>query len=79
MSDKYYVLYNSDGDIIIHEITKEELLKRINDGEYYGSSKYNLVSEIDTDLTASLDGLLIIKGKSIKPYEVLKVTELDVE
>ncbi len=78
MSDKYYVLTNSDGDVSIEELTKEELLERINE-EYYGNPKFNLVSKIDSDLTAYLDGLIIIKGKCIIPHEVMTVTEFGID
>ncbi len=80
MSDKYYILTNDDGDISIEEFNKVELLSRINCADpYYGDLPFKLVSEVDSDLTADLDGLIIIKGKSIKPHEVLTVTEFGIE
>ena len=80
MSETYFVIHNAGGNIYIEEIDKRTLLKRLNEEDYYSGEKINLVYEIDDwDLSASLDGIIIIKGKSIKPKHVKAVTKFEVE
>ena len=80
MSGWYFVIHNAEGSIYIEEIDRRTLLKRLNEENYYGEEKINLVSEVaDWDLSASLDGIIIIKGESIKPTAVKTVTKFEVE
>tara|TARA_Y100000310_G_C20618632_1_gene782030 strand:+ start:673 stop:903 length:231 start_codon:yes stop_codon:yes gene_type:complete len=76
MEQKYYIIYNSEGDTHVKELTKQELLERLNDEEY-GDVKYlRWINKSDTNYWESK--LLIIKGEIVTPTEKKTVTEWDI-
>ena len=78
----YYVIHNSDGDTFVEEVTKEELIEKIepedgDDAGYYGPVGFlSKVSERDTNYWG--DNILIIKGEIItpEPKEVIKTFDI---
>jgi len=77
--EKYYIINNSDGDTTVSEVTKEELLKRINpEDPYYGDKRFlQKISKNDTNYWG--DNILIIKGNIITPKPKEKVVTYDIE
>ena len=76
-NSKYYVIHNGEGDTTVDELTKEELLKRLNERWYGDIPCMKSVPEDSTDYWGAR--LLVIKGKVVTPLPVEKVTEYDVE
>lgn len=77
--EKYFVIINSDGDTRIDCISKEELLKRINDN-YYGEHRHFLdIMPTESDTNYWGDNILIIKGSVVSPQEKKVVTEFTIE
>lgn len=76
--EKYFVITNSDGDTRVDCVTKEVLLKRINE-EYYGPREYlsNMPTESDTNYWG--DSILVIKGKIVSPEAKTKITEFTID
>jgi len=75
MNEMYFVINNSDGDTYVQMLTKEELVKRLNE-EYYGSDPIfldKIPSNMDTNYWG--EGILIIKGAVTVPQPVQIVTE----
>lgn len=76
----YFVISNSDGETSVEEVTKEELLSRIQpeDGtDFYGGRGF--ISDLnETDTNYWGDNIMIIKGSLVvpKPKEVVKEYEL---
>lgn len=77
MKETYFVIRNSDGDTTVTEVTKEQLLKNINDGEYQ-DAMYKLPTNSDTNYWDE-HSCLIIKGKIVTPSAVEVVTKYDIE
>lgn len=75
MSDKYFVIYNSDGDTRVKEYNKEQLLKAMNEDGYY-TEVLDFVPEQDTNYWN--DKCLIIKGNTVVPSPVKIVQSYDV-
>ncbi len=77
--EKYFIINNSDGDTCIDCISKEELLKRINE-EYYGSHKNFLdVMPTESDTNYWGDNILVIKGNVVSPKAEQVVTKYNIE
>ena len=77
--EKYFVILNSDGDTRIDCVSKEEMLKRINE-KYYGEHKNFLdVMPTESDTNYWGDNILIIKGSVVCPKEQKVVTEYNIE
>ena len=81
----YFVIYNSEGETSVEQISKEILTKRLQaeanandsnfDAEYYGKD-IEFLSEIkDTDTNYWGDVILIIKGEIVVPEPVDVVKE----
>ena len=82
-NDKYFEIYNSDGDTSVREYTKKEFLKMLNDEfvEEYGYPSFigdlDAIDNLDTNYWPE-NSRLIIKGKVVVPtpekvVEVYKV------
>jgi len=75
--ENYYVIRNSEGDTYVERISKQELVKRLNEN-YYGEEYLNGVpKESDTNYWGGQT--LIIKGEVVVPREKRVVTEFDIE
>jgi len=73
----YFIISNSDGDTTVDKISKEELLRRLNES-YYGNVEYkNQVEESDTNYWG--EGVLIIKGEIVVPEPIETVKEYDID
>ena len=74
MDEMYYIISNSDGDTTVEEVSKSELLERMEEN-YYGSHREPLTEIPDNhDTNYWGEGILIIKGKIVtpEPIEVVK-------
>ena len=79
----YFIISNSDGDTTVQQVSKDELLKRIqpDDGEdccYYGCVGFlEAIKEADTNYWG--ENILIIKGEIVtpKPKRVIETFEID--
>ena len=68
MKEQYFLIINSEGDTTVEAMDKEELLKRLEDGDY--GSERKCLTEIPKDyLDTNYWGetMLIIKGKVVTP------------
>lgn len=79
--EKYYIICNMDGDTNVEEITKEELLKRLQPDEdgnlYYGCHEFmSKITQTDTNYWG--DDLLIIKGSIVTPKPIEVVTKYEI-
>lgn len=76
--EKYFIISNSDGDTTVDCVTKETLLKRINE-KYYGSHEYlnNMPTENDTNYWG--ESILVIKGSIVSPQVKTKITEYTID
>jgi len=76
MKEIYYVIRNSDGDTTVKAVTKEQLLRDIEDGEYR-----NIFAEFpkDPDTNYWGENVLIIKGKMVTPIAEEVITKYDIE
>ena len=77
--EKYFIIRNSDGDTRVECVLKEELLKRINNGDYGDEAKFldKLPKESDTNYWG--EGILIIKGDVVSPFAKKVVTEFNID
>jgi hypothetical protein len=79
MKETYFVIRNSDGDTTVNAVSKEELLKQIEDGEF-GKEGKNIVSSIpDHNTNYWGDGVIIIKGKMVVPRGEFVITKFNIE
>lgn len=78
MNETYFVINNSDGDTTVTELTKEQLLKAIQE-EYWGRKELftKLPKDLDTNYWG--DGILIIKGKIVTPIPEQVITKYNIE
>lgn len=76
MEETYFVIRNSDGDTTVRAVTKEELLRDLNDGEYRDAFT-ELPNDPDTNYWG--EGVLIIKGKMVSPRAEQVVTKYDID
>lgn len=83
MSDeKYYLIYNSDGDVHILEMTKEQLQKYFDEQqEYKEESRAQFLEKMPEDSDTNYWGgkELIIKGKIVTPKAKEVVTKMEIE
>lgn len=77
MSDIFYVI--STGEDTRIEVLSAETLKSRLDEEYYGDNKFIAPAPGKSMDLAEVSGLIIIKGKAIKPKPVETVTKWDVD
>lgn len=73
---EYFVLQVSeDGDVYLHEYTKEELLAEFDDLD-----KNEVADEIPNgDVMEFSKSIFIFKGKLVKPFEKTVVKEFDID
>lgn len=76
MEETYFVIRNSDGDTFVHQLTKEQLLRNLNYGEYRDAFK-KLPAESDTNYWG--EGVLIIKGTVVAPRAEEVITKYDID
>ena len=82
MSNKYFVLKNSEDGLNIELVTEGELLSRLTleDGRnYYGTSGFFSALPDDSPPYWDEKKLLIIRGDIITPKPVQQVTKWDIE
>lgn len=85
MEEKYFKIYNSDGDTHIKEMTKKDMLKFLKEqGEenqdIRPDCQPNFMSEIpDSDTNYWKNGILLIKGHIVIPKANKVVTEYDID
>lgn len=73
--DKYYIIYNSDGDTTVTDLSREELLHGINTGKYSEFIKHGW--NADTNYWG--DCVMIIKGSIVHPEAIQIVKEYTIE
>lgn len=76
MEETYFVIRNSDGDTTVRAVTKEELLRDLDDGEYRDAFT-ELPNDPDTNYWG--EGVLIIKGRMVSPRAEQVVTKYDID
>jgi len=76
MKETYFIIRNSDGDTTVRAVSKEELLRDMEDGEYK-----NVLSELPNNPDTNYwgEGVLIIKGKMVQPKAETVVTKYNIE
>jgi hypothetical protein len=75
---KYFLIYNSDGDTIVSEITKEKFLREVEDGAW-GESPEFLDSLPERDTNYWKGKMLLIKGEIVTLKKKEVVTKYDIE
>ena len=60
--EKYYIISNSDGDTTVVEVTKDELINRMNPEDTYYGDKSFLQKITNNDTNYWGENILIIKG-----------------
>ena len=78
--DKYLVIENRDGDAIIKEYTKADLLKHLSG--HYETENGGWFSELPSEANMkywSYGKLLIIKGDVVAPFPKTVVKKYDIE
>jgi hypothetical protein len=85
-NEKYYIIADSENGLDVQEVSKEELLGRLtpeNGETYYGDieilEEIPEVSDGHFHTNNDKKGVIIIKGKIIKPKEKKVVLEYEVE
>ena len=78
MTEKYFVIYNSDGDTYVEAIDKQALLKRLSANEAYYGKKSFMADVPDSDTNYWGEGILIIKGEVVTPKKKEIVVEYDI-
>ena len=79
----YFIIRNSGGDTRVDQVSKEELLKRIQPEEdeercYYG--RIGFLGKIeDSDTNYWGDNILIIKGEIVTPKPKIVIETFDVD
>lgn len=76
--ENYFIILNSEGDTFVEEVSKPELLRRINEN-YYGSDTGHLSDIKERNTNYWGENLLIIKGNIVTPTSVKVVTEYDID
>lgn len=76
MEQKYYIIYNSDGDTDVEELTRQELLERLNAEEYGDVDFLDWINDSNPNYWEGK--LLIIKGEIVVPKEKKTVTGWDI-
>ena len=75
----YYLIRNSDGDTYIHQYTKEEILKVLNEEHVYSNIDFFNNMPLETDTNYWGENVLLIKGKIVKPEPKTKITTFDID
>lgn len=80
MKETYFVISNSDGDTTVRAISKQQLLKNIEEGDY-GENANEILSFIpeNTDTNYWGRGVLIIKGTIVVPKAEQVVTKYNID
>lgn len=76
MKETYFIIRNSDGDTTVREISKEQLLRDMNDGEF-GGVLGNIPENPDTNYWG--EGVVIIKGRIVVPKAEQVITKYSIE
>ena len=76
MNETYFIIRNSDGDTTVRAVSKEQLLRDINDGEF-GNVLSELPENSDTNYWG--EDVLIIKGKMIVPKAEQVITKYSID
>jgi len=83
MTEKYFKIYNSDGDTSVNIYTKSELLAELNEELSEGNTSHGFLTEEDIreylDTNYWDNESLIIKGKVVNPKPKKVITEYEVE
>ena len=78
MNETYFVINNSDGDTTITELTKEQLLKAIQENYWGKKGIFNtLPKDLDTNYWG--ENILIIKGRVVEPKPEQVITKYNIE
>jgi len=77
MNETYFVIYNSDGETTVSELTKEQLLKAIQENHWGHMGILGSCPSEDTNYWG--ENILIIKGKVVTPQPKEVITKYDVE
>jgi hypothetical protein len=78
MKETYFVINNSDGDTTVTELTKEQLLKAIQE-HYWGDKEIFAELPKNNDTNYWGENILIIKGKVVTPVPEQVVTKYNIE
>lgn len=73
----YYVIYVSDAETYVEEMSEETLKSRLAEN-YYGERKFKTTFGGSYSTFDCADDLLIIKGNIVRPKPVQVVTEYEV-
>jgi hypothetical protein len=82
MKEMYYVISPNEGDVRITQLSKEELIEKL-DCNYWGDSTFVNVDDsgyLESDLNYwNHNDILIIKGKVVipEPIQVVKTYEIE--
>jgi hypothetical protein len=77
MEDKYFMIYNYDGDTKVREYTKKQLEQELEKEEFYNSNKNFLTKISDPDTNYWGENPIIIKGQIVVPKIIEKVTKYE--
>ena len=77
MEENYFIICNSDGDTTVTEMTKDELLRAIEE-EYWGD-RVSLADVPRNDTNYWGESILIIKGKIVTPQPEQVVTKYKID
>jgi len=78
MEDKYYVIWNSDGDTTVTEMTKAELIDNIEERAWGDKVCLDDIPD-SNDTNYWGESLLIIKGKIVTPVAEEVVTKYNID
>jgi len=74
----YFVIRNSDGDTLVDQLTKEQLLENLNDEDECGTLGFlEKIEDADTNYWG--DNCLIIKGEIVKPEPKRIIEAFDIK
>lgn len=76
MNETYFVIRNSDGDTTVREVSRQQLLKDLEDGEF-GDVLKKIPENPDTNYWG--EGVLIIKGKIAVPKAEQVITKYNID
>ena len=76
MSENFFVICNSDGNTSVTQLSKEELLKQLEE-EYWGDIVEFIEKINETNTNYWGDNILIIKGDIISPKPKTVITSYD--
>lgn len=75
--DKYFVIYNSEGDTIVTEFTREKLLEALEENSWgLDINVLSAIKERDTNYWGN--SILIIKGSIVTPTPKETVVKYDI-